>query len=60
MELYFEIMPELELNSLQESHSQHSKLLITKDFFFFFFLNQVYKKIWFFKGNFQKHVLFLS
>lgn len=34
MELHFEIMPELKQNGLQESHSQHLMLLITRLFFF--------------------------
>lgn len=60
MELYFEITAELELNGLQEIHSQHLKLLITKAFFSFSFFLIRYKKIWIFKGNFQKYGLFLS
>lgn len=54
---FFLIMPELELRGLQESPPQHLMLLINKAFFCF---KSEMRKIRVFKGNFQKHVLFLS
>lgn len=66
MELHFKIKfhqrikTELKLNDLQESHSQHLMLFITKTFFFLFLFLIRCKEIRIFKGTFQKHVLFLS
>lgn len=58
MELYFEIRPELELNGLQEIHSQHLKLLITKAFFSFSFFKSDIRKFEFSKVTFKNMFYF--